>query len=151
MQKESSRRQRQGVTIELVMNAVVQLFNLMGGESVSRQALLKALPLMQETTMDDRLRVLVKSGSLQSAGRGRYRPNPAQFRVAPASPNTAQQFAYTSSASVPASTGMPMPFRTLPAAPPPESSPGYYFLSAESDPGLAEAIRHRQGKKGKSR
>lgn len=60
----------------MVLDALVRL-HTQGGRrvAVSRSVLLRAVRL-PETTVDDRLRTLVKEGRVKSAGRGRYEPTP---------------------------------------------------------------------------
>lgn len=77
MAKTAGKRRPQGTTTAMVMDALWRLHSLPGGQlvSVSRATLLNELHL-PETTIDDRLRMLVKSKRVLSAGRGLYVPNP---------------------------------------------------------------------------
>lgn len=125
MRKASGKRHQHGITSAMVYMEVVRLARLNDGKPVSRRLLLRALPL-EETTVDDRLRVLVKNGLLLNTGRGHYQPS--QSPVEKVSGTLAH---------------------TPPPPPPPEPEPElldsrrWYFLTPENDPGLAEAIRQR--------
>lgn len=70
------KRAPHGATSGLVLDALVRLHTL-GGQrvDVSRADLLRAVPL-PETTVDDRLRTLVKEGRALRVGRAMYQPKP---------------------------------------------------------------------------
>lgn len=74
MRKAAGKRLPHGVTGELVMGALLRLSLVAGkSEPVRRADLVQALNL-PETTVDDRLRVLVKRGQVVRLGRGLYAP-----------------------------------------------------------------------------
>lgn len=70
------KRARQGATSLMVLDALVRL-HTQGGQrlKVSRVDLLGAVRL-PETTVDDRLRTLVKEGRVLRVGRALYMPKP---------------------------------------------------------------------------
>ncbi|MGX5651524.1 hypothetical protein ACWKW4_14825 [Hydrogenophaga borbori] len=76
MRTPAKRRAPHGATSAMVWAAIVRL-HTQGGErvDVSRADLLHAVSL-PETTIDDRLRTLVKQGTVLRSGRARYRPKP---------------------------------------------------------------------------
>lgn len=117
MRKAAGKRHKHGVTSAMVFMEVVRLFQLSRRKPVSRFMLLRGLQL-EETTIDDRLRVLVRDGSLQKVERGFYRPFEAPVM-------------------------QPKCIAAVPPAPAPAPAPGYYFLTPESDAGVAEAMRQR--------
>ena len=74
MRKAAGKRLPHGVTGELPMGALLRLSLVAGkSEPVQRADLVQALNL-PETTVDDRLRVLVKRGQVVRLGRGLYAP-----------------------------------------------------------------------------
>ena len=74
MRKAAGKRLPHGSTLALVLDTLVQMQqNANFRDGVPRSTLVKELPL-PETTIDDRLRVLVKQGKVTSAGRGLYLP-----------------------------------------------------------------------------
>ena len=76
MKSPVKKRAPHGATSLMVLDALVRL-HTQGGErvNVSRVDLLRAVPL-PETTVDDRLRTLVKEGRVLRAGRALYVPKP---------------------------------------------------------------------------
>lgn len=121
MRKAAGKRLPHGVTAVLVLDALRRLHSQAGQKPVSRAALLGAVPL-PETTVDDRLRVLVARGEVVKMGsRGRYRYAPAQevatgISITPANPATPPE------AKPPA----PLPATPLPITPsamPPPAKP----------------------------
>jgi hypothetical protein len=76
MRNPVKKRAPHGATSLMVLDALVRL-HTQGGRrlKVSRVDLLRALPL-PETTVDDRLRTLVKEGRVLRAGRALYVPKP---------------------------------------------------------------------------
>ncbi len=82
MRKAAGKRLPHGVTAVLVLDALRRLHAQAGQKPVSRAALLDAVTL-PETTVDDRLRVLVARGDVTKQGTpGRYRYVPMQ-KLAP--------------------------------------------------------------------
>lgn len=74
MRKAAGKRLPHGATTALVFDALWRLHRQGGtARPVSRAALLEVLALA-ETTVDDRLRVLVKRGAIRGVGRGLYLP-----------------------------------------------------------------------------
>ena len=76
MRKAARKRAPQGATSLAVLEAL-RLLHTQGGRrlQVSRVDLLNAVRL-SETTVDDRLRTLVKKGRVVRVGRGLYEPKP---------------------------------------------------------------------------
>lgn len=76
MKRSPKKRAPHGATSLLVLDALVRL-HTQGGRrvAVSRADLLLAVRL-PETTVDDRLRTLVKEGRVIRADRARYEPTP---------------------------------------------------------------------------
>lgn len=76
MKKKDAKRHAHGVTSLMVLDALVKLHTRGGARiAVSRAELLESLPL-PETTVDDRLRTLVKEGRVLRVGRALYEPKP---------------------------------------------------------------------------
>lgn len=76
MKKPARKRAPQGATSLMVLDALVRLHTKYGRRaSVSRADLLLAVRL-PETTVDDRLRTLVKQGRVSRVGRALYVPTP---------------------------------------------------------------------------
>lgn len=76
MSKTAGKRAPHGATSAMVLLALWQLHTQSAGRvKVSRADLLGALAL-PETTVDDRLRTLIKEGKVQRVGRARYIPTP---------------------------------------------------------------------------
>ena len=76
MRKSPQKRAPHGATSLLVLDALVRLHTKEGDRAaVSRACLLKAVRL-PETTVDDRLRTLVKEGRVTRVGRAMYKPTP---------------------------------------------------------------------------
>lgn len=76
MRSPIKKRAQHGATSLMVLDALVRLHTQGGGRvKVSRVDLLRAIPL-PETTVDDRLRTLVKQGRVLRAGRALYTPKP---------------------------------------------------------------------------
>lgn len=76
MKESRKRRAPHGATSLMVLDALVQLHTQGGGRmQVARAELLRAVPL-PETTVDDRLRVLIKEGRVLRVGRALYEPQP---------------------------------------------------------------------------
>lgn len=74
MRKASGKRLPHGATGDLVLAALWNIHMRTGRpQPVSRSELVQAVSL-PETTVDDRLRVLVKQGRLMKLGRGLYTP-----------------------------------------------------------------------------
>ena len=77
MKNPSKKRAPHGATSLMVLDALVRLHTKGGRRlDVSRAALLDALPSLPETTVDDRLRTMVKEGRVLRMGRALYRPKP---------------------------------------------------------------------------
>ena len=76
MRKPVKKRAPHGATSLMVLDALVRL-HTQGGRrvQVSRADLLQVLSL-SETTVDDRLRTLVKEGRVLRVGRALYEPKP---------------------------------------------------------------------------
>lgn len=75
MRKPAGKRLPHGSTLALVLDALVRLHgNVNFRLGVPRSALVREVPL-PETTIDDRLRVLVNQEKVKSAGRGLYLPS----------------------------------------------------------------------------
>lgn len=74
MGKQARKRAPHGVTSLLVLDALAQL-HTQGGRrlQVSRADLVRAVKL-RETTVDDRLRTLIKAGKVVRVGRALYEP-----------------------------------------------------------------------------
>jgi hypothetical protein len=75
MRQAAGKRLPHGTTLALVMDALWRLHQKKGGRIVYRAELVRALAL-PETTVDDRLRVLVKQGRALRERQGQYRPTP---------------------------------------------------------------------------
>lgn len=76
MRKPANKRAPHGATLALVLDALVRLHTRGGLRvKVSRADLLLAVSLA-ETTVDDRLRTLVKAGRALRVGRALYVPKP---------------------------------------------------------------------------
>lgn len=76
MEKPFKRRAPHGVTSLMVLNALIDLHTQSGDlVKVSRAELLKAVPL-PATTVDDRLRTLLKEKRVSREGRALYLPTP---------------------------------------------------------------------------
>jgi DNA-binding IclR family transcriptional regulator len=76
MRQPAKRRAPHGTTSLMVLDALVRLHTQGGGRlQVSRVELLNAVKL-PETTVDDRLRTLVKEGRVLRVGRALYAPRP---------------------------------------------------------------------------
>ena len=74
MRKPAGKRLPHGATSDLLLGAMWNIYMRAGRtEPVSRAELVKALSF-PETTVDDRLRVLVKNGRVLKVGRGLYVP-----------------------------------------------------------------------------
>ena len=74
MRKPAGKRLPHGATSDLLLAAMWNIYMRAGRtEPVSRAELVKALSF-PETTVDDRLRVLVKNGRVLKVGRGLYVP-----------------------------------------------------------------------------
>lgn len=116
MRKSTEKRHKHGTTSFMVFAELVRLYQQTWGKyPVSRYALIRALKLA-ETTIDDRLRVLIKKKMVQKAGRGHYKP----YEV-------------------------PTEKESAETAPLPRLRHTHYFLKPETDPGLANAMRERRG------
>ncbi len=75
MRKAAGKRLPHGETSDLVMNTLWSLHMRAGRpEPVSRADLVRAACRLPETTVDDRLRVLVKQGKVLKLRRGLYAP-----------------------------------------------------------------------------
>lgn len=76
MKSYAKKRMPHGATSLLVLDALVRL-HTQGGRrtNVSRGDLLRSLPL-PETTVDDRLRTLIKEGRVLRVGRALFVPKP---------------------------------------------------------------------------
>lgn len=75
MRKAEGKRLPHGETSDLVMNTLWRLHMRAGRpEPVSRADLVRAACRLPETTVDDRLRVLVKQGKVLKLRRGLYAP-----------------------------------------------------------------------------
>lgn len=75
MRKAAGKRLPHGVTKDMVLAVMWRLYlETAHPEAVSRTQLVEAINL-PETTIDDRLRVLVKSGEVLKKARGLYVPN----------------------------------------------------------------------------
>ncbi|RYH30969.1 MAG: hypothetical protein EON54_21530 [Alcaligenaceae bacterium] len=82
MRKAVRKRAQHGVTSLSVLDALQRLHTQYGGRvKVSRADLLKAVRL-PESTVDDRLRTLVKDGRVLRVGRALYEPMPWQGTLA---------------------------------------------------------------------
>ena len=74
MEKPARRRAPHGATSLMVLDALVRLHTRGGGRvKVSRVELLRSISL-PETTVDDRLRTLIKEGRVLRVGRALYVP-----------------------------------------------------------------------------
>lgn len=83
MRKAAGKRLPHGATADMVLGALVRLCADAGRESMPRRALLRSVSL-PETTVDDRLRVLLARGDVVRQGaRGQYRYAPAVRRHVP--------------------------------------------------------------------
>lgn len=94
MRNAAGKRLPHGTTLALVMDALWRL-HAKGGRivTVSREELVGALAL-PETTVDDRLRVLVKQGRALRTGRGKYRPTPLSRWSVPPHPRGTESRTY---------------------------------------------------------
>ena len=92
MRKASGKRLPHGATTAMVLDALMRLHTKDGRRvAVSRGALLASLRL-PESTVDDRLRVLVKSRRILKVRQGYYEPMPLpdEWRLHPQPPGSQQ-------------------------------------------------------------
>ena len=85
MREAAGKRLPHGATTGLVLDALMRLGAVDGDGWVSRVAIVKAVRL-PETTVDDRLRVLVKRKRVEKGERGKYRLPQPQQNAAPPQP-----------------------------------------------------------------
>lgn len=128
MRKASGKRLPHGATADMVLGALVRLYAGAGQKPVSRWTLVRKVPL-PETTVDDRLRVLLARGDVVRLGeRGQYRYAPAAKGRAPDPVQAKEKQRTTSAMPVQSPPPQQVQPKENPRDRPEISGGGYYFL-----------------------
>lgn len=121
MRKAAGKRLPHGATTGLVLDALMRLGAVDGDGWVSRVAIVKAVRL-PDTTVDDRLRVLVKRERVEKGERGKYRLPQPQQNAAPPQPR------------------LPKVAKVKPPAPAPAPAPVPKVEPAKSEPPTGQPL-----------